>query len=266
MAASHPGLGEFKFIGNSNGCLLIHGLTGTPGEMRYLGERLHAAGFSVKGVLLAGHCTTIEELKEKSWHDWYRSVREAYKELRLSCNKVFVSGISLGALLALYLAYEEKDDITAVASLSTSFFYDGWNTRPWHRWMLPFIIYTPLKYFINFTEGEPYSVKDTSVRYDHRGYPAYPAVSLGELYKLIGRVKRVLSEIKAPTLIVHSREDDSNSLRNAHFLYNRLGSPVKEQLVLENSYHVVTVDYQKDRVADEVMRFFHRFAESTLPS
>ncbi|MBI4488253.1 MAG: alpha/beta hydrolase [Deltaproteobacteria bacterium] len=230
--------------------------------MRYLGERLHTAGFTVSGILLAGHRTTVEDLKTKKWQDWYQSVKEGYEELRDSCKNIFVSGISMGALLAFLLAYETKSDITALASLSTGFFFDGWNTHAWQRWLLPLMIYTPLKYFLDFPEDEPYSVKNASVRYDHLGYPVFPAVSLSELYKLMRTVKKILPDIKVPTLIIHSREDDSHSLRSPDLLEKQLGSTVKEKLILDNSYHVVTVDYQKEKVADEVIRFFRRFIEN----
>jgi carboxylesterase len=259
-------LNRFYFRGDSNGCLLIHGLTGTPGEMRYLGERLHAAGFTVNGILLAGHRTTVEDLKTKKWQDWYQSVKAGYEELRVSCKKIFVSGISMGALLGFLLAYEAKGDITALASLSTGFFFDGWNTHAWQRWLLPLAIHTPLKYFLDFPEGEPYSVKNVSVRYDHLGYPVFPAVSLSELFKLIRTVKAILPEVHVPTLIVHSREDDSHSLRSVDLLERQLGSTIKEKLILDNSYHVVTVDYQKEKVAAEVTRFFQRFAENRSPA
>jgi carboxylesterase len=259
-------LNRFYFRGDSNGCLLIHGLTGTPGEMRYLGERLHAAGFTVNGILLAGHRTTVEDLKTKKWQDWYQSVKAGYEELRVSCKKIFVSGISMGALLGFLLAYEAKGDITALASLSTGFFFDGWNTHAWQRWLLPLAIHTPLKYFLDFPEGEPYSVKNVSVRYDHLGYPVFPAVSLSELFKLIRTVKAILPEVHVPTLIVHSREDDSHSLRSVDLMERQLGSTVKEKVILDNSYHVVTVDYQKEKVAAEVTRFFQRFAENRSPA
>lgn len=262
MQSSPLDLNRFYFRGDSSGCLLIHGLTGTPGEMRYLGERLHTAGFTVSGILLAGHRTTVEDLKTKKWQDWYQSVKEGYEELRDSCKNIFVSGISMGALLAFLLAYETKSDITALASLSTGFFFDGWNTHAWQRWLLPLMIYTPLKYFLDFPEDEPYSVKNASVRYDHLGYPVFPAVSLSELYKLMRTVKKILPDIKVPTLIIHSREDDSHSLRSPDLLEKQLGSTVKEKLILDNSYHVVTVDYQKEKVADEVIRFFRRFIEN----
>ena len=261
MASSYPDLDSFYFRGDVNGCLLIHGLTGTPGEMRYLGEQLHTAGFTVSGICLAGHCTTIEDLKGKTWWDWYLSVKAGYDELKASCEKIFLCGISAGALLALYLAHEVQREATALASLSTGFFYDGWNTHAWQRWLLPVLIYTPLKHLIDFPEGEPYSVKDASVRYAHRGYPVYPAVTLSELYKLIRAVKKILHEVQLPTLIIHSREDDSNSLRNVEFLERTLGSPTKEKVILDNSYHVVTVDYQKEKVAAEVTRFFRGFVE-----
>src|SRR5215467_15002695 len=108
MRSSSLDLNRFYFRGGDNGCLLIHGLTGTPGEMRYLGERLHSAGFTVNGVCLAGHCTTVEDLKNKAWQDWYLSVKEGYNQLASSCKKVFLCGISAGALLALYLAHEPQ--------------------------------------------------------------------------------------------------------------------------------------------------------------
>jgi len=168
----------------------------------------------------------------------------------------------MGGLLAFLLACETKVDIAALACLSTGFFFDGWNTQAWQRWLLPFLIYTPLKHFMDFPEGEPYSVKDASSRYAHLGYPVFPAVSIAELYKLIRTVKTILPEVHVPTLIVHSREDDCNSLRNVEFLEKTLGSSIKEKVILDNSYHVVTVDYQKEKVATEVTRFFQRFAEN----
>lgn len=266
MKSSPLDLNRFYFRGDSSGCLLIHGLTGTPGEMRFLGERLHAAGFTVSGIVLAGHRTTVDDLKTKTWQDWYQSVKEGYEELRVSCKTIFVSGISMGALLAFLLAYETKSDIAALASLSTGFFFDGWNTHAWQRMMLPFVIHTPLKYFVDFPEGEPYSVKNPSVRYDHLGYPVFPAVSLSELYKLIRTVKPILPDIKVPTLIIHSREDDSHSLRSVDYLDRKLGLTIKEKIILDNSYHVVTVDYQKERVAAEVVRFFRRYIASDSAS
>ena len=92
-------LNRFYFRGDSNGCLLIHGLTGTPGEMRYLGERLHAAGFTVSGIVLAGHRMTVEDLKAKKWQDWYQSVKEGYEELRVSEKPCRGAGLSLHWLL-----------------------------------------------------------------------------------------------------------------------------------------------------------------------
>jgi len=109
-------------------------------------------------------------------------------------------------------------------------------------------------------------VKNPTVRYDHLGYPVFPAVSLSELYKLMRTVKKILPDIRVPTLIIHSREDDSHSLRSVDLMERHLGSTVKEKLILDNSYHVVTVDYQKERVAAEVVRFFRRFIKNASDS
>ena len=126
------------------------------------------------------------------------------------------------------------------------------------------VIYTPLKHFVDFPEGEPLGVKDASARYAHLGYSVFPAVSIAELYKLIRTVKAILPEVHVPTMIIHSREDDFHSLRSVDLLERQLGSSVKEKLILDNSYHVVTMDYQKATVAAEVTRFFQRFVENSF--
>src|SRR4029077_13997983 len=130
-----------------------------------------------------------------------------YEELRGSSKNIFVAGISLGGLLAFLLACETKSDIAALSCLSTGFFFDGWNTQAWQRWLLPLVIYTPLKHFVDFPEGEPYSVKDASARYAHLGYPVFPAVAIAELYKLIRTVKAILSGSHRATNNYYFQED-----------------------------------------------------------
>jgi carboxylesterase len=90
--------------GRDVGCLLIHGFTGTPYEMRFLGERLHAAGYSVGGVRLAGHATRVEDLAQSGWSDWDQSVEDGFEQLSRHCSRIVGIGLSMGALLGVGLA------------------------------------------------------------------------------------------------------------------------------------------------------------------
>lgn len=98
-------LGEpFYFPGNRVGCLLIHGFSGSPSEMRYMGERLARAGWTVLGILLSGHGTTPEQMAKTCWEDWVRDAEAGVRKLRESCDAVIGIGLSMGGLLALHLA------------------------------------------------------------------------------------------------------------------------------------------------------------------
>ena len=105
--------------------LLIHGLTGTPAEMRFVGRGLHRAGFSVLGMQLAGHCGTEADLLATGWRDWYASVSDAVERLQRTVDRVFVGGLSMGAVLALGAAQDRALDVAGLALYGTTFFYDG---------------------------------------------------------------------------------------------------------------------------------------------
>ena len=98
--------GGFTYAGDRTGVLLIHGLTASPGEMAPLGNRLHEDGFTVSGVLLAGHGTDVDDLRRTTWTDWLDSARRGLTSLQKECDEVFVVGLSAGALLAALLAAE----------------------------------------------------------------------------------------------------------------------------------------------------------------
>ena len=121
---------DFKMQGGRSGVLLIHGLTGTPTEMRLVAKGLNRNGFTVHGMQLAGHCGSEEDLLETGWHDWYRSVCEAADKLRGEVDHMFVAGLSMGALLALKLAADRPAEVDGLGLYGTTFFYDGW-TIPW---------------------------------------------------------------------------------------------------------------------------------------
>ncbi len=253
--------------GGSHAVLLIHGLTGSPFELKHLARKLNKAGFTVKGPSLAGHGTSLAELKQTRWEDWYGTVRTAVIGMQREYDSVSVAGLCMGALLALCLAHDPECEVSAVALLSTTLFYDGWSL-PWYRFLLPLAYLPPIKYFYSFGEREPYGIKDErmraqvalSLKDSSLAYDTFPSQSLHELFKVIGRVKKILPEVKAPALIIHAVEDDLVSVKNADYVERRIGSDTVRKVLLDDSYHMVTLDKQKEVVAEEIVRFFRETA------
>jgi carboxylesterase len=249
--------------GGNHSVLLIHGLTGSPFEMKYLGRKLNKAGFTVKGPCLEGHCTTLKDLSRTSWKDWYRSVLESFIEMKKSFDTVSVVGLCMGALLSLHLSYEFGSEVAAVSVISTTLFYDGWSL-PWYRFLLPMAYYTPIRFIYSYSETEPYGIKNKPLRdrivnlmkNDSIAYTKIPAPSMHELFRLIREVKKELPKITTPALILHSKEDDLTSLKNPDYVEAKIGSKTVRKIILDDSYHMMTIDNQRDRVAEETIKFF----------
>jgi carboxylesterase len=255
------------------GVLLVHGITGAPAEMKPLVRKLAARGFTVACPRLAGHCSNLKELKRTGWRDWYATL-EAWRDfMNGECETLFVAGLSMGALLALKLAADHPESIEGVATLSATFFYDGWNVpRLRQRFLLPLVVYSPLRHFLSYHEPAPYGIKDERIRNliaavyqsdgasmpEKYGYSEFPGDTIRETFRLIKTVKRDLAGIKAPLLVVHSTEDDMASLENARFLASRVSSSQVETFFVDDTYHVLTLDKRKDDVADRVAEFFSR--------
>jgi len=249
--------------GGKHSVLLIHGLTGSPFEMKYLAKRLNKAGFTVKGPCLEGHCTNLKNLSKTTWEDWYGSVRESFLEMKESSDSVSVVGLCMGALLSLHLSHEFGSEVAAASLISTTIFYDGWSL-PWYKFLLPISYYFPFREIYSYAETEPYGIKDKALRERvvslmknySIAYTKTPAASLYELFKLVNQVKKELPSITTPALILHSDEDDLTSLRNPGYVEEKIGSRVVRKIILHDSYHMMTIDNQKDRVAEETIRFF----------
>lgn len=253
------------------GVLLAHGITGAPTEMKPLIRKLAASGFTVACPQLSGHCSTLKELRQTRWTDWYASLEASLQMLRTQCSSVFVGGLSMGALLALKLAADHPGEVDGVATLSATFFYDGWNVpRLRQRYLLPLLVYSPLRHFMSYHEPAPYGIKDERIRNiiaavyagdstqmpEKYGYSEFPGDTIRETFRLIKSVKRDLTRITAPLLIVHSTEDDMASLENAKFLAAGVASSEVETFYVDDTYHVLTLDRRKHDVANRVAAFF----------
>lgn len=250
---------------NGSGVLLIHGLTGAPGEMMFLAKRLNKRGFTVHAPQLAGHGHDVQSLLATTWQDWLDSVRRAHFVLARAVDEVSVAGICVGGALGVALA-AESPAIKRAAVYSMTFEYDGWNMKGWYK-LAPLMQLSRIAPFLrrlSFEERHPYGIKDDRLRERLEAAPdsvidgALPAMPLGalnEMYRLCRHVERLGARVRQPILIAHARDDDMSHLRNAHRLANALAGPVS-LLVLEDSFHMIHVDRERKRLADETARFF----------
>jgi carboxylesterase len=260
---------EFILKGGKAGVLLIHGLTGTPNEMRLVGKGLHKAGFTVYGMQLAGHCGDEKDLLATSWQDWYRSVEVAAEKLRESVDYLFVAGLSMGAVLALKLAAEQPKHVDGVGVYGPTFRYDGWSIPAYARY-LGFLVtwFKPFKLFQNhvFAEQPPYGLKDERLREviarsmlsgdsASAGLAGNPWPSLAEMIHLSANVKRELHNVIAPCLIMHASNDDIAHINNSKLVARNVKGSVNF-VELHDSYHMITIDRERKTVIDESVKFF----------
>jgi len=269
------GKGLFLEGANGSAVMLIHGLTGTPNEMKYVANYLNKKGYTVACPRLANHGESMQVLKRTSWQDLYASVREALLSGELSEFKgpVFVSGLSMGALLALLLAEEFKGRVKGVVCLAPTLFYDGWNT-PLSSLFFPFA-YTPLRHIAYFKESPPYGIKNEIIqRRIHKyyssarledldgaeqyGYPYFPITLLHQLQLLVKHLTKKLPDMDFPVQLIQAKDDDVASVKNSKFIYDRIRSEIKEIVLLYNSYHVITADQERETVAERMTDFFDR--------
>ncbi len=244
-----PTAEPFLFPGNPTACLLVHGFTATPREMRGLGEYLHAAyGYTVLGVRLAGHATTPEDMAHMRWEDWLASAEDGWHMLRSAGHqRIAVVGLSMGGVVSLLLASYKP--VMAVVSMAAPYALE---ITPRERlWGL-------LRPYFPKGEGKVYDPEGFRGRV---AYPVNPARSALELVKMLRVLQETLSTVTAPALVLHSRNDRYVQPANAERIYAALGSPRKRLVWVERSSHVVTLDAERERVYREVGAFI---AEAAL--
>ena len=234
----------FELPGGPVGCLLIHGFTGSAVEMRPMGDCLAARGLTVSAPLLPGHGTTPQDLVRTTWQDWYAHVEGALDALRGRCEKVFVVGFSLGALLALHLAAQQE--VAGVAALSPALLVRDWRVR-----LLPLLRHV-VKAMPKDPDPQHSDLTDREAFKGFWSYDVYPVAAAYQLCLLQKVVRRELDRIRAPALVVYATGDMSIHPQSGPTLYKEIGSPDKEQLVLHNSGHGIVLDVEREIVFQKV--------------
>ena len=255
---------SIRIPGGRVGFLLIHGLGGTPIEMRYVAQGLARAGHTVHVPQLAGHCGSADDLRATRWQDWYASVEEEHHRMGAHCHRIVVCGLSMGAILAIHHAARYARDVSALGLYAPTLWLDGWGI-PWYSGLFNLVTQKWCADLFKFSERDPWGVKDLRLRAlveqaitsgdsSKAGIAALPGSMMLEMRWLVQHVKREVGSIAQPTLILHPREDDYADLNNAWYLQRNLKGLV-DMVVLDDSYHVVTLDRQRQLVVGRTLDF-----------
>ena len=257
----------FKIAGGKVGVLLIHGLCGTPAEMRFVAMGLGRAGYTVHCPLLAGHGGSRADIVKTGWQDWYCSAETALIELRKECDTVIVGGLCLGSIIGLHLAMKQPELVQGVALFSPTLWVNGW-AMPWYTKLFGLVRHKWLANMMQFPDAASLGIKCPRVREFVRqalansdgsdlGTNGTPAAMLLEHRWMVKAAMKGLKTVKQPILIMHSREDDHANLNNATYLQRALGGIV-DMVVLNDSYHMITLDKQRQVVVDQTRSFVDR--------
>jgi len=250
MFQTIPTAEPFLFPGNQTGILLTHGFTGSPKELRWMGEYLHRQGYTVLGIRLAGHATRPEDMIHLHWQEWLLSVEDGYRLLASCSERIFLAGLSMGAVLS--LTFAAAAPVQGVIAISTPF---DLPEDPRLR------ILKPLSCIIRFVpkgRGGPGQGWFGDAWKQHVAYPRYPVRPIGELNRLLGVMRERLPGVKAPVLLISSRDDEAFIREGMPKIHARLGSADKQMMWIAGSGHVITEEPQRTAVFAAAADFIRR--------
>ena len=248
-----------------DGVFLIHGLGGTQYDLGSMHKRLKNAGFVTHSLTLPGHGTNPQDLDGIKAEDWIDAVVTKYREVRDQHPKLHVMGMCMGALLAAVLSQREKHAKGNLVMLAPPVFIDGWAT-PWYRSLRPLLYLVPgVGRTMKIEEEDPFGIKNEQLRAivkakfergENFHYRWVPLECIHQVDRLRAILMKSAKEIRCPTLVIHAREDELTSLRSANFMVEKIGGGRARMVVLEDSYHMVCVDNDREIVAKNVLEFF----------
>jgi len=233
----------FFFEGGPVGVLVIHGFTGCTQSMRPYGEGLAGHGFTVLGPRLPGHGTSVEDMSARKYTEWTFEVERALAELGKRCEKVFVTGLSMGGTLTLWLASRHRDEVAGIIPINALVL------------VTTLMRVAPLvSRVVRRVPGVGSDIKNPEAR--ELCYDKVPVPAVGELTRLVKEAREGLPGVSAPALVVASRVDHVvKEPDNAQCILRELGSREKELLWLEDSYHVATLDNDVELIIDKAAAF-----------
>lgn len=245
----------FYLEGGKVAALLLHGFTGSPAEMRLVGDNLHQYGLTVSAPLLPGHGTTAEDLNNYGWNDWVMAATEAFEDIREKRNHIFIAGLSMGSLLTLYLA-GQRQDAEGIIVYSAAL-----EPTDWRSHFPSFLARFMLQFVQQLGKSEEHwaNPEAKSLLWS---YDTYPTKAGFDLLQNIPDVIELLPNITCPLLSIYGTEDDVVSVDGVQKLYDRVNSQDKELIAVEGAGHVITLDAGWETVAEKT----YAFIEAHIPA
>ncbi|MET8826672.1 alpha/beta fold hydrolase [Streptomyces sp. NPDC004610] len=247
-----PGAEPYRHDGGEVGVLLCHGFTGSPQSLRPWAEYLAAHGLTVSLPLLPGHGTRWEDLQLTGWQDWYAEVDRALLALTERCARVFVFGLSMGGALALRLAARHGEAVTGVVVVNPANKVHGLSAHA-----LPVA-----RHLVRTTKGIASDIaKPGAVEIGYARVPLHAAHSLRRFLQL---VDGELPQVTQPLLLLHSPQDHVVPPQDSTRILSRVSSTEIREVLLEQSYHVATLDHDAGRIFEESRAFVDRYAPGAV--
>jgi carboxylesterase len=236
---------------NGAAVLLLHGFTGSPWEVRPLGEALAARGYHVHAPLLPGHGTDPEGMLGVTDQQWLEASREALRGLS-GHRTVFLAGLSMGALLSLVLAHEQPTAVRALALMAPV-----WRLKPLNGRLLRRLRNLPVPFlFDQWTTKERSDIEREEVHAQNPLLKRYPLARLRDLFRVQDLARAAAPSVRQPALVVAARQDHVVDFPGVHELVRAL--PDARLLVLERGFHILPRDHDRALLATEVTAFFDR--------
>jgi carboxylesterase len=249
-----PTAEPFFFLGDSSKpvCLLIHGFTGTPKEMRPMGEFLNRQGYPCLGIRLAGHATDPEDMVRSRWTDWAASVEDGYHLLCGMSDNIFLIGLSMGGVLSLLMSTRLK--VKGVIAMSTP----SRLPTDYPIWLIELLSHV-MRYRPKSKEPPGSGWFDKVAYKDHIAYPKNPVRSTAELKKLILEMRAALPKVNVPVLLMHSKDERYILPDNVEDIYaDLINASDKTKLYLTGSGHVLPRDASREQVFQSTLEFIQR--------
>lgn len=226
------------------GVLISHGFTGSPQSMRFLAEGLAHAGFTVALPRLRGHGTSPADMAASTASDWIADLEQATAWLQQRCETLFMTGLSMGGTLTLFMAGQHPEMFSAIIPINALLFTNNPAIASL-AYMSPAPPEVP-------GIGSDIKAADTQ----ELAYPVVPVPAIKELLAVAKVADELLPRITCPALIMVSREDHVVPPANAEYIFQHLPGVNKQLLWLENSYHVATLDNDKELILQKSIDFF----------
>ena len=240
-----PGAAPIALDGGSKGVLLLHGFGDTPQSLSALATQLHARGWAVRVPLLHGHGASLRAFTGARGHEWLTGARTALDELRDHASHVAIVGQSMGGALATILAADDGVETLVLLAPYLTLPRRAARIGRFHRVVSPFV-----PYLLSRSES---SILDPEARRKALGRGITTPRLLHELSLVVQRARAALPRVAAPTLVIHSRHDPRVTMAHAEAAFASLGSGEKTLEWVERSGHVISVDFDRELVAQHVI-------------